>query len=158
MKISTWCFRCVGNENVCSFCGASVLIRYGYTKGGNQRLRCPNCKRTRVQKYMYKAYTPLLNEQIIKPTKEGLGIRSTARVLQISTTTLLRRLLKIANNIPTVHINKNKDYEVDELCTFIRNKNNRIWVVYALERSSKEVVCFSVGKRTNHRSDESSWF
>jgi len=45
------------------------------------------------------AYQPNLNEQIVILTKEGLGIRSTARVLRISTTTLLKKMF-IAKNIP----------------------------------------------------------
>ena len=78
-----------------------------------------------------------------------MGIRSIARILHISTTTLLARLLKIAAKIYQPTICKNKTYEVDELCSFIKNKNNKIWVVYALERTTKKVVSFAVGKRTN---------
>ncbi|WP_245569881.1 IS1 family transposase [Flavobacterium soli] len=35
------------------------------------------------------------------------------------------------------------------MCTYIRNKRNFIWLVYALEKDSKTVVSFNVGKRTN---------
>lgn len=35
-----------------------------------------------------------LNQEIIQLTKEGLGIRSTARVLKISASTLLKRIIK----------------------------------------------------------------
>lgn len=42
-----------------------------------------------------------------------------------------------------------KTYEVDEMCTYIGNKRNFIWLVYALEKNSKNVVSFNVGKRTN---------
>lgn len=88
------------------------------------------------------------NELIIKCTKEGLGIRSTARILQISTTTLLKRIVTIANKINTPKIDENKMYEVDEIRSFLKRKDNLIWIVYALERKTKKVVCFSIGKRT----------
>ena len=39
-------------------------------------------------------------------------------------------------------------YEVDEICTFVRNKENKIWIVYGLDRTTKNIACFSVGKRT----------
>nr|WP_315225099.1 IS1 family transposase [uncultured Flavobacterium sp.] len=35
------------------------------------------------------------------------------------------------------------------MCTYIRHKRNFIWLVYALEKNSKNVVSFSLGRRTN---------
>jgi IS1 family transposase len=84
----------------------------------------------------------------VQLTKEGLGIRSTARVLQISTTTLLKRIICIARSIPNKPIYKGKIYEVDEMRTYIKNKSKPIWIVYALERKTNNVVSFSIGRRT----------
>jgi insertion element IS1 protein InsB len=124
-------------------------LKYGKTKSGNQRYICKLCKKTRVENYTYQAYKPDMNKNIIQFTKEGLGIRSTARILKISTTTLLKRIVSIARNIVKPIISKGKTYGVDELCTYIRHKKNYIWLVYALEKNSKTVVSFNVGKRTN---------
>ncbi|WP_404812508.1 IS1 family transposase [Capnocytophaga canimorsus] len=135
--------------NACGYCQTGMTIRYGRTKGGNNRVRCTQCGKTKVVRYLYKAYYSEINDFIVTLTKEGLGIRSTARVLGISTTTLLVRLLQIANTISMPIISKGKVYEVDEICTFVGNKQNKIWVVYALERSTKVVVSFNVGVRTN---------
>ena len=137
----TSCSRCVGSFR--------SMIKYGKTKSGNQRYFCKLCHKTRVENYVYKAYQPNINSDIIILTKEGLGIRSTARILKISTTTLLKRILVIAKNISKPIIIKGKEYEVDEMCTYIGHKRNYIWLVYALERESKRVVGFNVGKRTN---------
>lgn len=137
----TWCCRCVGEIN--------SMIKYGKTKSGNQRYICKLCKKTRVENYSYQAYKSDINKNIILFTKEGLGIRSTARILKISTTTLLKRIITIAKNIHQPIISKGKTYEVDEMCTYIRYKQNFIWLVYALEKDSKNVVSFNVGKRTN---------
>ncbi|WP_255463055.1 IS1 family transposase [Flavobacterium sp. LPB0248] len=135
------CFRCVG-EIMC-------MIKYGKTKSGNQRYICKRCKRTRVENYVYQAYKPDTSKNIIQLTKEGLGIRSTSRILKISTTTLLKRIVLIAKNICQPIICKGKSYEVDEIRTYVRHKQNFIWLVYALEKDSKKVVSFNVGKRTN---------
>ena len=132
----------------CYYCNNST-IKYGYTKGGNQRRKCQTCKRTQVTTYHYKAYHRNTDKSIILLTKEGLGIRSIARVLQISSTTLLKRLLQIADTIPRPAIPKHKIYEVDELCTYIKKKSRQIWVVYALDRTTKAVVSFTVGTRTS---------
>jgi len=82
-------------------------------------------------------------------TKEGIGIRSTARILRISTTTLLKRIVAIAKNINRPIISKGKTYEVDEMRTFVKRKDKLVWLAYALEKETKNVVSFSVGKRTN---------
>lgn len=137
----TRCYRCVGE--------IKNMIKYGKTKSGNQRYICKLCRKTRVENYTYQAYKPDIDKNIIQFTKEGLGIRSTARVLKISTTTLLKRIVVIAKNIHQPIISRGKTYEVDELCTYIRHKRNFIWLVYALEKDSKSVVSFNVGKRTN---------
>jgi len=61
----------------------------------------------------------------------------------------LRRIIAIAKSIRQPVISKRKTYEVDEMCTYIKHKRNLIWLVYALEKNSKKVVSFNVGKRTN---------
>lgn len=105
--------------------------------------------RRQQSNYKYNACKRNLNQKIIQFTKEGLGIRSTARVLKISTTTLLKRIITIAKSIRQPIIHKGKTYEVDEMCTYIRHKRNFVWLVYALDKHSKDIVSFNVGKRTN---------
>lgn len=137
----TSCCRCVGE--------ITFMIKYGKTKSGNQRYICKLCKKTKVDNYTYQAYKPDIDKNIILFTKQGLGIRSTARILKISTTTLLKRIIAIAENSNQPIISKGKVYEVDEMYTYIKHKQNFIWLVYALEKDSKNVVSFNVGKRTN---------
>jgi IS1 family transposase len=61
----------------------------------------------------------------------------------------LSRIITIAKNIVQPTIPKNKSYEVDEMRTFIKRKDKLIWIAYALELESKNVVSFNVGRRTN---------
>ena len=126
----------------CDFCEGK-LIKHGFTVSGKTRFKCTNCSKTKVEYYTNTAYNSDINKNIIEFTKEGLGIRSTARILKISTTTLLKRILLIAKNISKPIIIKGKEYEVDEMCTYIGHKKNYIWLVYALERESKRVVIFN---------------
>lgn len=98
--------------------------------------------------YSYKAYHESITNKITQLTKEGLGIRSTARYLKISTTTLLKRILLIASKIRLPVIAMHQRYEVDEIKSFIRRKAREIFIVYALNRTTKEVVSFNVGSRT----------
>lgn len=147
-KIETSCSK-VSDGLLCLFCKSKNIIKNGFAKNKKQQYYCKTCCKRFIEYYTYNAYLPNLNKSIIQLTKEGLGIRSTARVLQISTTTLLKRIISIAKHIQKPIISKGKTYEVDELCTYIRYKRNFIWLVYALDKNSKNVVSFNVGKRTN---------
>lgn len=133
----------------CRYCNDENCIKNGKTSNGKQQYKCKGCGKRFVQDYTYQACNPTTNQQIITLTKEGLGIRSTARVLRISTTTLLKRIIAIAQSIKQPVISKGKTYEVDEIRTYIKRKDKLIWIVYALERVSKSVAVFYVGSRTN---------
>jgi insertion element IS1 protein InsB len=133
----------------CPKCKEQKVIKNGRTKNNKQQYYCKICFHRFIENYTNQAYKLDINQRIVQLTKEGLGIRSTARILKISATTLLKRIVSIARNIAKPIISKGKTYEVDELCTYIRHKKNYIWLVYALEKNSKTVVSFNVGKRTN---------
>lgn len=118
-------FTIENQENFCSNC-SDKLIKHGKTKNGNQRYKCKNCQKTSVEIYHYNAYLSTINSNIIQSTKEGLGIRNTARYLKISTTTLLKRLLEIASKIipPKLTI-EDQEFQVDELRTFHKKRQNQ---------------------------------
>ena len=135
------CSICVG-EN-------SDFIKYGKTSRGKQRYQCKSCKTINILDYTYNAYEKDINQKIILLTKEGLGIRSTARILKISATTVLKRILTIANKIIRPTIKFYQTYELDEMRIFVRKKANPMWLVYAINKQSKEVAGFYIGKRNN---------
>lgn len=132
----TTCIKRVGGREICTFCGNS-MIKHGKSSANKIRFKCKSCNKTQVSNYSYKAYFQYINLNIINLTKEGVGIRSTARLLSISPTTLLSRIINIAKDIVQPTIPKNKSYEVDEIRTFIKRKDKLAWIVYALEQDTK---------------------
>lgn len=54
----------------------------GYQANGTQRYECKHCHRKQQEGYTYNAYSPEVNEKIVLYTKEGTGIRSTARTVE----------------------------------------------------------------------------
>lgn len=142
------CIR-ISDAKICPFCYGKNIIKNGTTKTKKQQFCCKNCKKRFLDFYTYNAYRKNINDQIIQFTKEGIGIRSTARVLKISATTILKRIKEIAENVKQPPIPKEKIYQLDEIRTFIKRKKKQIWIVYALEQETKKVVSFNVGRRTN---------
>ncbi|MCW3162625.1 IS1 family transposase [Chryseobacterium oryctis] len=142
------CIR-VSDTGICKNCSSKNIIKNGTTKNKKQQYLCKNCNKRFIDYYTYNAYRKDFNFQIILLTKEGLGIRSTARILKISTSTLLKRLIFIAKNISPPIIPFYQKYEMDEMRFFIRKKTNPMWLVYAINKITKQVTGFYIGKRNN---------
>ena len=82
---------------LCPLCQSDQVIRGGKTKAGKQRYKCQNvdCPRYSFQLDMtYKGRLPEVKEQIIDMALNGSGIRDTARVLEVSTATVINELKK----------------------------------------------------------------
>lgn len=113
------------------FICSTKLIKYGRTKNGEQRYKCKFCNQTIVTIYIYKFYLSTINCNIIQLTKEGLGIRSITHYLQISTTTLLKRILQIVSKItPPKLTEEDKEFQVDELITFHKKRLKPLWITW----------------------------
>jgi transposase-like protein len=66
----------------------------GKQANGAPRCKCNNCKKTFQSQYINKGALPQTKQLIIKMSTNGSGIRDTARVLDISTNTVLKVLKK----------------------------------------------------------------
>ena len=80
---------------------------------------------------------------------ESIGIRGAARVLGIALQTVSNKIRRLASGIerPKKCFDK-PSLEVDELWTFVERKGNDYWIAYAIDRRTRSVVDFVIGKRT----------
>jgi transposase-like protein len=73
------------------------VVKRGKTENAKQRYLCqqPKCPtQTFILDYDYQGYWPKVKNQIIEMALNGSGIRDTARVLEISPTTVISELKK----------------------------------------------------------------
>ena len=122
MKPSPLCSK-VSDFVFCPVCGSCHTEKNGFTKTRKQQYHCKNCGKYFIESYSYHAYEKDINERIVVLTKKGVGIRSTARILKISASTLLARIIFIAKEIEQPIIPIGKTYEVDEMRSFVGNKD-----------------------------------
>ncbi len=141
------CTKRVGNI-ICSNCKEFDIIKYGKSKYGKQRYQCEECRKVFIEHYTYEAYRNTTNSWIVRLTKEGISIRSIARLLHICCTTVQKRILFYCSLLNKPAVPLNQTYEVDELCTYIGNKSNRIWAAYSYCRENRSVVDFVIGSRS----------
>jgi transposase-like protein len=81
----------------CPSCAGNAVVKRGKTERGQQRYLCQNeaCSyRTFLLDYTNRGYLPAVKRQIIELAMNGSGIRDTARVLGISTDTVISELKK----------------------------------------------------------------
>lgn len=146
-KNTSW-VKCVGEVKLCTKCN-TICIKYGFTFNGKQRYFCKNCKLSVVKNYSYNGYNSFLNKKVIALTKEGVGIRSIARLLSVSKQTVTTRIIKISKAIKKPAMVTNQVYEVDELRTYVGNKKNLKWLVVAVNKYTRQIVEIAIGSRTN---------
>jgi transposase-like protein len=81
----------------CPYCQRDQVTKRGKTDTGKQRYRCQNlaCShRSFLLDLAYKGRLPAIKQQVIEMSLNGSGIRDTARVLKISTATVIQELKK----------------------------------------------------------------
>ena len=82
---------------MCPYCQSDHITKRGKTETAKQRYRCqnPTCPhQSFLLNPAYKGRLPEIKAQIIDMALNGSGIRDTARVLGISTDTVLSELKK----------------------------------------------------------------
>lgn len=78
----------------CPQCHSTHVYRHGYNPNNRDRFRCCDCLRVFQLTYIYEARKPGVKEKIMEMYLSGAGIRKTARVLNVSTNTVIRTLKK----------------------------------------------------------------
>ena len=81
----------------CPHCQGIDIVKNGKTSQGKQRFLCrekPCDGRTFILDYSYGGQSSQVKQQVIEMALNGSGIRDTARVLQISTSTVIKELKK----------------------------------------------------------------
>lgn len=132
----------------CRYCNSNCK-KHGLNKAGKQRFQCKCCKRTSLAKYNAVSSGKEINQRVIAYVKEGCSIRSIARILNISPSTVIRRIKKIGSLIEPPAIKAGQAYELDELCTYVGSKASPVWIAYAINKSTKQAAIFSIGSRSH---------
>lgn len=131
----------------CRHC-SGYCNKAGFQRNGIQKYRCKVCERYQQAVYAFKDTVAHFQDQIVKLYKEGVGVRGMARLLHVSPASILRHILKIKESCkPPMVKPEGGIYEVDELWTYVGSKQHEVWIAYAMNRATKQVVDFTVGQR-----------
>jgi transposase-like protein len=76
----------------------------------------------------------------------GIGIRDISIILQISITKVLKTLTSLKYSIQPQQTHYDC-LEIDEFWTYVKEKKNKVWLIYAYHRETGEIVAYVWGKR-----------
>lgn len=132
----------------CKFCNRKCQ-KAGKQKNGTQKLYCNGCEKYQQAVYQYAACKEQVIALIPSLVRESVSIRGIGRLLKIGLATVIRKIKLIASLIqkPAIPL-KQHSFELDEVRTYIGNKENQYWIAYALCSKTKKVIDFTVGKRS----------
>ena len=81
----------------CPHCQGTAIVRHGQPRQGKQRYRCREHRgagRIFLLDYSYRGQSSAVKEQSVDMAMNASGIRDTARVLRVSTNTVMTELKK----------------------------------------------------------------
>lgn len=155
-------------------CTHEKAHKHGKTLAGLQRRKCADCGQT----FTEDSPKPLGDMRIdlrhactaLNLLLEGMSIRATARVTGLDKNTICDLILVVGENCEQFHhaavVNvKVDDVQIDEIWDFVGKKAKRVrdnesgtgvgdaWTYTAIERNSKLLLAYHVGKRNSMDTD-----
>ena len=135
-------------EIKCPTCRSDSIKKNGFKLNGKQNYQCKNCKRQFIGDHAlsYRGCHSGITNKILHLMVRGGGIRDIAETERVSIGKVLRTLSKSTYKIRPKQ-NYYESIEVDEFWTFVGNKKNKQWLIYAYHRETGEIVAYVWGKR-----------
>ena len=132
----------------CPHCQGASIKKNGIKSYGKQNYLCQDCKRQFIGDHnlSYQGCHSKADKTIRLMTANCCGIRSIARITGYSKDKI-QRTLRLSKYEITPRKSDYAILEVDEFHTFVGSKQNKVWLQYAYERDSGEIVAFVWGKR-----------
>jgi insertion element IS1 protein InsB len=155
----------------CPYCHGEQVVKRGKTDSGTQRYLCHNtaCATGSVRlDYRNRGCVPEVKQTIIDMSLNASGVRDTARVLHISTDTVLRELKKKEATLESVNtavlrtlnpddmavaMKRAGEVEVDDMWSFVGKKGHQRWLWHAIAHHTGAILAYVFGRRN----DEGCW-
>jgi transposase-like protein/IS1 family transposase len=153
----------------CPICNGGTR-RFGWNRNGSQRYRCDACRKTFTDaetRHQDNRFTdPATMLIIINQILEGASIRSQERIYHVSRNTIIAAIVEAGEKCEsflrkTVQNVKVRDVQCDEIWGFCGMKEKTrlrkqlpengigdVWMFTAIERETKLILTWHVGKRT----------
>jgi len=136
----------------CPNCSSSRILKNGSTHHKKPKYLCKECGRQFIENPRKRYVTNQEKDYIKRSLLERNSLRGIARVFQVSIKWLQRFTNDFYRSIPLSvsiipHKTKGLILECDELWSFVGSKENEVYLWLALDRETRQVVGFHLGRR-----------
>ena len=133
----------------CPHCFSAKVVKNGIKKNKAQNYKCTDCKKQFQSEYLYWGADISTKRKIIKMLVHGSGITDIANVLGVSKGCVLRTLLKTGEQIILKSSKKHfHKVQIDELHSFVGKRKKKVWIIYAYDAETDEIIAVTAGKRS----------
>lgn len=130
----------------CRYC-RKACIKKG-VRNTVQKYQCKECGKYQQSEYTYRVLSVEKLQEITCLTKEGLGISSISRTVNLSKSMVQRSLFRAGNALKKPLLGESGgDYELDEMTLTIAGHKD-VYLIYSINRDTRQVVDFFIGNRT----------
>ncbi|MEG4065448.1 IS1 family transposase [Microcoleus sp. SVA1_A1] len=137
----------------CPKCESTQIIKYGLTHYGKPRFRCQKCGRQFVENPSRQPIDEATRILVDKLLLERLALAAIARITGVSKRWLQfyvnKKYAQITQEVEVTKKNCGKlVIQLDELWSFVGNKQNKQWIWLALDMDTREIVGVWIGDRS----------
>ncbi|WP_156508562.1 IS1 family transposase, partial [Psychrobacter sp. SHUES1] len=130
----------------CPDCHSPSFSIHGKKSYGKQNYQCKDCKRQFIGDHAvtYNGCHSRIEDLIRLMTVRGCGVRDIAVIAKVS---IGKVLSTIGSSIYKI-VPKKRYYErleVDEFWTYVYRKKRKVWLIYAYDRATNEIVAYVWG-------------
>ena len=138
----------------CRSCGSANIVKNGTNKCGNPQYHCKDCGVYRVLE-PNERHSAQTRQQVLKAALERVSLRGIERIFNVCRQTVVKWLKAYIRDLPvladTLALYEVGDVlEIDELWSFVLNKDQKRWVWLALCRRTRQIVAYDIGNRDAH--------
>jgi len=138
---------------LCPTCGSDDIVKNGLTRRAKQNYKCRDCGRQFVEDPQWRVIPPDSQVLIERLLLEKLPLAGIARVMQVSKDWLQSYVNSYYSGIPhqvqvLAKAKQSLQVQMDELWSFVDDKDNEQWVWLALDTATREIVGCYVGDRS----------
>ena len=139
----------------CPACASENVKKNGHISNGKQNYRCRKCGRQFVEHPDKKIINDFYRSIIKNLLLERISLRGICRSMGVSLSWLLLFFRQVTDEIPhdmgVIKPEKSRlDIELDEMWSYVGNKENKKWIWLVIDRVSGQIVGFHVGGRTRN--------
>ena len=141
----------------CPQCHSYTIRKNGSIHTGKQKYECICCRKQFVENPQNKIIPDDTKERVRRALLERVSLEGICRIFDVSTPWLLEFMEKTFQSLPedlnATVIAENDEFEVllleiDELWSFVGNKQNDQWLWLVMHSKTRQILAFHVGNRT----------